>query len=158
MGNSVGGLIKTLVSSVTVKSSQQKCKRSRETPASLAVGDTVPATSALPLEPCSSWEVFGSPGCPVPHSQAAEVLLGLALWEEGRSDCRGKHLSVQLMGSLGEEGQRDRSNANPPCIAVGRHCAFLSHQRRSRTSRKRFMVVFIYMKGSPHSVSNGDKT
>lgn len=32
------------------------------------------------------------------------MLLGLALQEEGRNDCRGKHLSVRLMGSLGEKG------------------------------------------------------
>lgn len=74
MGNSVGGLIKTLVGSVGgLKSSQQKCKRSPETPVSLALGDTVPR---LPLEPRSSWEVLGSPACPVPPGQAAELLLG----------------------------------------------------------------------------------
>ena len=66
------------------------------------MGDGVRAGSGLALQPRSLWEVFSSPGCPVPPTPAAEVLLGLALGEEGRNDCCGKYLWVQLMGSRGE--------------------------------------------------------
>lgn len=97
MGSSVGGLIKTLVS---LARGLEAAGRNVSVPQRLqrAGSDT---GSALPLDPRSSWDVFGSPRCPVSPSQAAEVLLGLASREEGRNGCCGKHLSVQLMGSLG---------------------------------------------------------
>lgn len=63
------------------------------------MGDTIPTGSALPLYPHSLWDVFRSSRCPASPSNAAEVLL--VLWEEGRNECCGKHLSLQLMCSLG---------------------------------------------------------
>lgn len=117
-----------------VKSSWQSCKRSPETPASLAGRDTGPGgrRSVPQAVPGKALKCFWAQLC----SRRAEM----TLWKASVRAADG----VWGSGAAGSMAMR---------ILL----AFLGHQR-SGSARVRFVVLFIPVKGSPCSVSNGDRT
>ena len=92
------------------------------------------------LQPYSWWEGSAPwPSCPCQLGAQAEICL-----RRGWNDCRGKHLSEQLMGPWQSKSS-----------VAGKHRAFHGHQRRNG---ERFMGVFVCLKGSPWSITNGDRS